>query len=222
MQLLNFLAKTILITIVPIAYCMSDYLSVSDVAKQLRVSASAVRTYASQGKIPFETTPYGHRRFRQSDVDIFLGVTPNERIVFYARSSQGEQSQLDSQTRSLTKKYGEPNKIYSDKASGLNDKRRGLTQLLAHAKKGTFNILCITQKDRLTRFGFTHLEELFSAYGVEVRVLGEGNTATPVEELLQDFMSLLASFSGKFYRLRGYEQQKQLLNKAHGVIDGKE
>ena len=28
---------------------------------------------------------------------------------------------------------------------------------------------------------------------------------------MQDFMSLLASFSGKFYRIRGWEQRKKLL-----------
>lgn len=200
---------------------MSDYLRVSDVAKQLKVSASSVRTYTTQGKLQFDLTPNGHRVFRQSYVDDFLGRDSAEIIAFYVRSSQGEQSQLDSQSRLLTEKYGEPVRIFSDKGSGLNDKRRGLAQLLAQAKKGAFNVLCITQQDRLTRFGFVHLEELFNAYGVEVRVLGQGNSATPVEELLQDFMSLLASFSGKFYRLRGYEQQKQLLDKAHEVIHGK-
>ena len=28
---------------------------------------------------------------------------------------------------------------------------------------------------------------------------------------MQDFMSLLASFSGKFYRLRGWKQQQKFL-----------
>lgn len=200
---------------------MSDYLRVNDVAKQLKVSASSVRTYTTQGKLQFDLTPNGHRVFKQSYIDDFLGHKSIETVVFYVRSSQGVQAQLESQTKLLIEKYGEPVRVFSDKGSGLNDKRRGLTQLLSQAKKGAFNILCVTQKDRLTRFGFVHLEELFNAYGVEVRVLGENNSATPAEELLQDFMSLLASFSGKFYRLRGYEQQKQLLDKAHGVINGK-
>lgn len=200
---------------------MNDYLRVSDVAKQLKVTASSVRTYTTQGKLQYDLTPNGHRVFKQTYVDAFLGNTSVETLVFYVRSSQGEQTQLDAQTRALTEKYGEPTKVFTDKGSGLNDKRRGLTQLLAHAKKGNFTTLCITQKDRLTRFGYSHLEELFNAYGVEVRVLGEDNHATPAEELLQDFMSLVASFSGKFYRLRGYEQQKRLLSKAHEVINGK-
>lgn len=41
------------------------------------------------------------------------------------------------------------------------------------------------------------------------------------QELMNDFMSLIASFSGKFYRLRGYTQQKQLLTQAEHNIDQK-
>ena len=41
------------------------------------------------------------------------------------------------------------------------------------------------------------------------------------QELMNDFMSLIASFSGKFYQLRGYTQQKQLLTQAEHNIDQK-
>lgn len=44
----------------------------------------------------------------------------------------------------------------------------------------------------------------------------------PQEVLLQDFMSLIASFSGKFYRLRGYDNQKKLLSKAGDYIEQKQ
>ena len=39
------------------------------------------------------------------------------------------------------------------------------------------------------------------------------------EELMQDFMTLIASFSGKFYRLRGYEEKKKLLAEAERRIE---
>lgn len=53
---------------------------------------------------------------------------------------------------------------------------------------------------------------------VNIIVLSEKET-TLQEELLQDFMSLIASFSGKFYRLRGYEQQQQLINKLQDTLN---
>lgn len=40
--------------------------------------------------------------------------------------------------------------------------------------------------------------------------------------IMQDFMSLIASFSGKFYRLRGYDSQKKLLSKAGDYIEQKQ
>lgn len=44
----------------------------------------------------------------------------------------------------------------------------------------------------------------------------------PQEVLMQDFMSLIASFSGKLYRLRGYDNQKKLLSKAGDYIEQKQ
>jgi len=34
-----------------------------------------------------------------------------------------------------------------------------------------------------------------------------------------DFMALLASFSGRFYRIRGWDQQRRLLTDAGDVIN---
>ena len=45
---------------------------------------------------------------------------------------------------------------------------------------------------------------------------------SPEDELLQDFMSLIASFSGKFYRMRGHAQQRALLQKAGAEINRRE
>lgn len=38
---------------------------------------------------------------------------------------------------------------------------------------------------------------------------------------MEDFMSLLASFSGKFYRLRGWEQQRKLVDNVSKNLEGK-
>ena len=48
------------------------------------------------------------------------------------------------------------------------------------------------------------------------------NDKSLTEELMQDFMSLVASFTGKYYRLRGYDQQRRLLKTAKENIDKKE
>lgn len=60
----------------------------------------------------------------------------------------------------------------------------------------------ITQKDRLTRFGNLYLSELFEAYNVRLHILFEDNKEIDLqEELMKDFMSLLASFNLSFVKL---------------------
>lgn len=81
--------------------------------------------------------------------------------------------------------------------------------------------VCITNKDRLTRFGFSYLEELLTVYGAEVVVLDSADTREPHAVLMEDFMALLASFSGKFYRLRGWEQQRKLIDDVAKKLDNK-
>lgn len=59
-------------------------------------------------------------------------------------------------------------------------------------------------------------------HNTEIVVLDSDDTKEPHEVLLQDFMSLLASFSGKFYRLRGWDQQKKLISNLSAEVERRE
>ena len=43
---------------------------------------------------------------------------------------------------------------------------------------------------------------------------------TDREEILSDFMAILASFSGRYYRLRSKREQRSLLDTAKDKLDG--
>ena len=193
---------------------MSKILRVKDVAEQLLVSPHTVRDYVNDGKLTCDYTPNGQRVFKQEYVDAFLGKPTTPVRVYYVRSSNGDKNLLASQEKNLTESYGEPVRVYSDKGSGLNENRPGLKRLMSDAKKGKYNTLCITQEDRLSRFGYSYLKDHLNTLGVEVVVLFDKGEKSLEDELMSDFMSLIASFSGKFYRLRGKEQKKALLEKA--------
>lgn len=122
----------------------------------------------------------------------------------------------------LEELHGSTEFVYKDGASGLNENRRGLKRLLEDAKDGKFDIVAVTAKDRLTRFGFSFVEELLSDRGVKIVVFDDKNVKPLQDELMQDFMSLIASFSGKFYKLRGIEQRKKLLARAHENLENKD
>lgn len=203
---------------------MVKKLRVSEVARQLNVSSHSVRKYVNDGKLACSLTPSGQRVFSQDQVDVFLGIVKddNKIIAFYARSSNGNKVLIENQFSALGEIYGVPFVRVSDNSSGLNDKRAGLWKLVKLAKNKEITHVAITQEDRLTRFGYHFLVELFREHNVEVLVLGIKEEKSLQEELMHDFMNLIASFSGKFYRLRGYEQQKMLLEKAKDHIDEKQ
>ena len=206
---------------------MKEYLRVSQAAKFIGISPSTVRAWCRQGKLEYHMSITGEKVFYPSELEDFkrekLGLAPVEgKAFFYVRSSNGNDVLIETQLEKLKATYGEPDKSFQDKASGLNEKRPGLKALLSAVKREEGKVkVYVTNKDRLTRFGFTYLVELLDAYGAEVVVLDSSETREPHAVLMEDFMSLLASFSGKFYRLRGWEQQRKLVSNVSKNLEGK-
>lgn len=200
------------------------WVRVKKAAEILRISPETVRQWSNTGKIECQRSAAGQRVF---DEDYLRSLVDPEsedsstQHVFYIRSSSEQDTPMKTQSKALEAAYGKPVKVFSDKASGLNERRKGLTALLNWVNEHHGTTVCVTAKDRLTRFGFTYLEMLIQDCGGQVVVLDDEATKEPHEALMSDFMALLASFSGRFYRIRGWEQQRRLLVDAGNVIDRK-
>lgn len=201
-------------------------LRVSDAARILNLSPGTVRNWCKQGKLEYSLSVSGQKVFDREYIYNLARETQGlepitvKPVIFYARSSDGNDVTINTQIEKLTQSFGKPDKVYKDKASGLNDSRRGLRGLLNYCKKNPSHVY-ITNKDRITRFGYPYLEELLEAYDSTLTVLDSDETKEPMEVLMQDFMSLFASFTGKFYRVRGYEQQKKFLKDIDNTIKEK-
>lgn len=147
---------------------------------------------------------------------------------FYLRSSEGNKILLQNQENNLRNHYPEPKFVIRDSASGLNENRNGLRRMINKIKNGEITDIAVTQADRLSRFGNTYLMELFEAYNVKLHVLFDEKSLEKVakydlqQELMKDFMSLIASFSGRFYRLRSLENKLKLLDEVRNKIVNKE
>lgn len=190
------------------------------------MTPQTVRHYRDLGKLKGIKTPGGQTIYLREDVEKYLDTGHVEQkkdiVCHYARSSSGNKKLIEDQLLRSKKKCGEADIEIRDRGSGLSEKRTGLRRLIKLARSGKITVIRVTQKDRLSRFGISYLEELFRAYNVRIEYIFEGKDRSPQEELMQDFMSLLASFSGKFYRMRGYEEQRQLLRDAEEVLDERE
>ncbi len=78
-----------------------------------------------------------------------------------------------------------------DIGSGLKEDRRGLKKLIELAKRRQIDVVVVAYKDRLTRFGFEYLVELFKAYRVNVVVAFQEEPKDYMQELLEDFVESL-------------------------------
>lgn len=204
---------------------MEQYITTGEAVKIAKVQGQLLRKYAHQGKLRFIKTQTGRLRFLKKDVETMFGAPKapsNPRKAFYIRSSNGDKTSLQTQLELLQETHDEAEYVVQDKSSGLKADRVGIKKLIKLAKNNEIDQICITAKDRLTRFGYYYLEELFTFCNVEIVVLDTEQEKSLHEELMEDFMSLIASFSGKFYRLRGWEQQKRLLGEASKAVQGKQ
>ena len=127
--------------------------------------------------------------------------------VIYARVSSQDQKQhgdLDRQVLFLIENVNDLQNpvVLKEVGSGLNDKRTQLNNLIKMVMEEKVNRVYVTYKDRLTRFGFNYLQTIFKHKGVDIVTFKDMDTEKSVhDELVEDIMSLVTSFSGKLYGL---------------------
>jgi predicted site-specific integrase-resolvase len=135
--------------------------------------------------------------------------------VVYARVSSHEQKakgDLDRQALYLVEHVVDLINpvIIKEVGSGLNDRRSQLHRLICMVMSGKVNKVYVTYRDRLTRFGYHYLEAAFRTAGTEIVVVSDiDGERTVQEELVEDMMALIASFSGKLYGLRSGKNKKE-------------
>lgn len=198
----------------------SGLLSIRKAAEYLDVTEDCLRKWEKSGKITPLKTAGGHRRYKREDLERLVGIESDEEVkkvccATYARVSSNEQKQkgdLDRQSQRLSEYCAKNNlmvtHIIKDVGSGLNDNRSGFIRLTDLIISGKVNKLVVEHKDRLTRFQFKFIKKMFESYGCEVIVVN-GADVSDTEELAADMMSLLASFSGRFYGKRSAERRKK-------------
>lgn len=198
----------------------SGLLNIKKAAEYLDVTEDCLRKWEKGGKITPLKTAGGHRRYKREDLDRLVGIESDDEVkkvccATYARVSSNEQKQkgdLDRQSQRLSEYCAKNNimvtHIIKDVGSGLNDNRSGFIRLTDLIIAGKVNKLVVEHKDRLTIFQFKFIKKMFESYGCEVIVVN-GADVSDTEELAADMMSLLASFSGRFYGKRSAERRKK-------------
>ncbi len=98
--------------------------------------------------------------------------------------------------------------IFRDIASGLNTKRTGLQKMCRLIGEGTVNRVIVAYKDRLTRFGFNYLKRYFSSHGASITIINRTEAKGVQNELVQDLIAIITSFSGRVHDMRSRGKRK--------------
>jgi excisionase family DNA binding protein len=191
-------------------------------AHELGLHPMTVRRWIKAGRI--QVVQVGREmRIPRSEIERMVGSSDERLLVLYGRvSGHGQTDDLETQLERLqtwakTERKGQEALVLSDIGSGLKAGRRHLQRLLKLVCEDKVAEVAITYEDRLTRFGQEFLETLFSCFGVTLTVLEPGKEKTLEQELTDDLLTLIASFSGRLYGMRSHKQ-KELLQCAQAVL----
>jgi len=198
---------------------LERHYSTREVCEILGIANRTLRRWIKEGRVRAVNVG-GRWRIPESEVRRLLGRSVEEmgiprvvRVVIYARVSGANQKrELENQVEAL-KRYVEQNnwklvRIVRDVASGLKEDRRGLWKLVEMAKRHEFDVLLVAYKDRLARFGFKYLEELFRAYGVKVVVAFQEPIKDFYRELVEDLIEIVTSFAARIYGKRSHKYRE--------------
>lgn len=199
-----------------------EYYKTGELAKMIGKQTRTVQSYCIKGDINSIIIPSGKRIISRDEVIKYLRSSnllyedDNKIDLIYARVSTNEQKNrgdLDRQInyiiREIIAKNPKNLKVFSEVGSGLNDNRTELKKLLDMIMNDEVDRIFILYKDRLTRFGFNYLEQICNKFGTKIIVISEEIQEKSIqEELAEDIISIIHSFSSKLYGMRNKIKEK--------------
>lgn len=198
-----------------------DSYTTGDVAKLFNVTPRTIQQWDREGLIGFDRTPTNRRKVSKEKLIAYLKTRnmfyeeegKEKKDIIYARvSTQGQvkQGDLDRQVSYIISQIPDLRNlvVLKETGSGLNSKRKKIQQLIRMIMNDEVNRIFVTYKERLTRFGFEYLETICNMKDVEIVILQDKEEKMIEQELAEDIMMLLASFSGKLYELRSHKNKE--------------
>jgi len=190
-------------------------------ADMLGVDVQTLHAWETSGELVADRKGKGGTR--SYDVGKLMGLGNEDMpTVGYGRvCSHDQQNDLVRQCELLDAfcaAKGWRNEIITDLGSGLNDRKKGLHQLLDLILHKRIRRLVLTHKDRLLRFGSELIVALCEIQNIEIVIINTGEPPSFEEELAQDVIEIITVFSAHLYGSRSH-QTKRLLNE---LTEGKE
>ncbi|MFP6303135.1 IS607 family transposase [Helicobacter pylori] len=179
--------------------------------------------YVKSGKIRVKQEPNGYYIYNDSDVYSLAGIEDGRLNVVYARVStqkqkQDLQNQIENCISFINAKGISVDNVYSDIKSGMSLDRKGFMELLNAVMAFKIKAVYISYKDRLARLSYELVEKLFSDYGTKIVIINQCESISLEQELFEDIMQTIHSFSMKMYSKRRIAKKLLLESKVNPAL----
>lgn len=185
-----------------------NYLTSGEICSKLRISKNTLMKWKNEGKLVF--LKLSSKKYLY-DIDSIIKQDLDARInVVYARVSNTKQADdLKTQVQIIANFMVSNgiivDKVFEEVASGMNEHRNKLNELIQLVVEKKVGKVYISYKDRLTRFGFDYFRNWFSLFGTEIVILNSTKEEDFQTELAADLVSVIHHFSMKMYSNRRKE-----------------
>ena len=193
---------------------MENTYNTAEAARYLGFKVKTLQKWDREGRlIPAYRTKTNRRVYTQSQLDEFLGQRTQDtrtRVIAYCRvSSTAQKPDLANQIEILkeycTKSGLSEVEFISEIGGGLNFERKKFLEIMDAVERYEVKMLIIAHKDRLARFGFEYFRHFLARHNCELVILND-EKMSPEQEMVEDLMTIIHSFSSRLYGLRNYSK----------------
>ena len=179
---------------------------ISQYAKLEKVTYRTIWNRIKKGLLKTEITPNGH-------ILVVIDENKEQRVAVYCRVSSSQnrpnlERQKDRLLSYCAAKGYIVDKVVCEIGSGLNDNRKKLESLLMDK---SITKIVVEHSDRFSRFGMNYIKKLLELDDRTIEVIN--NQDNDRDELMQDFVSIITSFTARLYGRRRSKRRTEKIIK---------
>lgn len=182
-------------------------------AAMLGISVKTLQRWDKEGKLTAFRSPTNRRYYTYAQYVAYVGnghLKKGKTVIYGRISATQPKADLFNQVEYL-KQFAESKNIIIDEVleeigSGLDYERKKWNNLLQECRSGLVKTILIISRDRFICFGYEWFESFLKEYGVEI-IIAYNEKLLPKQETVEEFLSIIDSFSYKVNGLHKYKQQ---------------
>lgn len=192
------------------------YYAIGEFSRAIGVTIQTLRNWDKNSTLkPHHVGKSGYRYYSQEQLQCYLGLKgefkPSRMIIGYCRVSSDKQKEALSKQVENVKTYmfanGYSFEVITDVGSGINYNKEGLNKLVDMVVASEVDKVVVLHKDRLLRFGYELIENLFNKYGTTIEIIDKTET-NEEQELVEDLIQIAADFSCRLQGRRAFNTKR--------------